>query len=93
MRTLPERAAAVLLVALVGLYAGDWLVYRYRAAHGSVFDSVRVNQFMDVPLKNGKDEFDYTGSQQVGCVRSIFPWAGDEPCWWVRRHTENNVKI
>jgi hypothetical protein len=48
---------------------------------------------MDVPLKNGKDQLDYIGSQQVGCVRSIFPWAGDEPCWWVRRHADSKEKI
>jgi|SRR5579862_5332713 len=83
-----KRAAVVLVVALAALYAGDWLVYRYRAAHGTAFDSVSVSQFISVPLKNGRDEYDYLGSQQVGCVRSIFPHAGSEPCWWLRRHAE-----
>jgi hypothetical protein len=88
-----ERATVVLLAILVCLYGADWLVYRYRATHGVAFDSAKVNQFLAVPLKNGKYELDYVGSQQVKCVRSIFPWAGDEPCWWVRRHTENRTKI
>ena len=83
----------MLVVALAALYGGDWLVYRYRAAHGTAIDSVKVNQFVAVPLKNGKDEFDYVGSQQVGCVRALFPWSGDEPCWWVRRHAEEQEKI
>jgi hypothetical protein len=88
-----ERAVIVLVTALAVLYAGDWLVYRYRVTQGTAFDSVKVNQFVAVPLKNGKNEYDYTGSQQVGCVRALFPWAGDEPCWWVREHAENRVKL
>ena len=93
VRVLLERATIVLLVVLAVFYAGDWLIYRYRLAHGTAFRSVKVNQFVAVPLKNGKEEFDYTGSQQVECVRSVFPWAGDEPCWWVQRHTESKAKI
>jgi hypothetical protein len=88
-----ERTAVVLLTALVALYAGDWLVYRYRAAHGTAFDSVTVNQFIAVPLKGGKYELDYVGSQPVGCVRSVFPWAGDEPCWWLRRHADRGTNL
>lgn len=93
MRALLERAVIGLVAAAIALYAGDWLIYRYRAAHGTAFDSVKVNQFLAVPLKNGKNEYDYTGSEQVECVRAIFPWAGDEPCWWVRRHAESGTKI
>lgn len=93
MRVLLEQAVMTLAVILAALYGGDWLVYHYRAAHGTAFDSVKVNQFMAVPLKNGKNEYDYTGSEQVECVRALFPWAGDDPCWWVRRHAEKRVKI
>lgn len=93
MRVLLEQVVIGLVALIVVVYAGDWLVYRYRSAHGTAFDSVKVNQFMAVPLKNGKNEYDYTGSEQVECVRALFPWAGDEPCWWVRRHAENRVKL
>ena len=88
MRVLLERTVIGLLMAVIAVYAGDWLVYRIRAAHGTAFDSVEVKQFIAVPLKDGKDEFDYTGSAQVPCVRAIFPWAGDNPCWWVRQHAD-----
>jgi hypothetical protein len=93
VRVLLERVAVILLASLAAIYAGDWLVYRWRAAHGTAFDTVKVNQFIAVPLKNGKEELDYTGSAQVGCVRSVFPWAGDEPCWWVRRHAESRENV
>ena len=93
MRVLVERALAASLLGFIILFAGDWLVYRYRAAHGKAFDSVSVSQFTALPLKNGKYEFDYAGSQQVGCVHALFPWAGDDPCWWVRRHAQSWTKV
>jgi hypothetical protein len=93
MRVILERVAVVVLVAAIALYAGDWLVYRYRAAHGTAFDTVKVDQFIAVPLKNQKFEMDYVGSQQVGCVRAVFPWAGDDPCWWLRRHSQTGTHL
>ena len=93
MRVLLERALVIILLALLGLLAADWLVYRIRFARGSAFDTVKINAFMAVPLKNGKEELDYVSSQQVTCVRSMFPWAGDRPCWWVRRHTEKRIAM
>ncbi len=88
MPVLVKRIIAGILLVVVILYAGDWLVYRCRVAHASAFDSVKVNQFIAVPLKNGRNELDYMGSAQVGCVRAIFPRGGGNPCWWVRRHAD-----
>lgn len=82
----------VLLAALLISYAGDWLVYRYRLAHGTALGSVKVNQFLAVPLKDGKYELDWTGSQQVECARAIFPRGSDDPCWWLKRHADQWTK-
>ncbi|HSY73668.1 MAG TPA: hypothetical protein VK798_15545 [Alloacidobacterium sp.] len=91
VRAILERTLMGVLIALPALYAGDWLVYRYRLSHKTALDSVTVHQFITVPLKIGRNEYDYVGSQQVPCVRAIFPWAGDDPCWWLRRHTEVGI--
>lgn len=91
MRQLLERVVMGTVITLICLCVGDWLVFRYRAAHGSAFDSVRVDQLIASPLKNGKEEYDYAGAQEMECVRTIFPWAGDKPCWWLRRHTEQKL--
>jgi hypothetical protein len=91
IRTLLERVALGVLIALPVLYAGDWLVYHLRLSRGTAFDSVTVKQFISVPLKNGRNEYDYAGSQPVPCVKAIFPWGDDDPCWWVRRHTEVGI--
>jgi hypothetical protein len=91
IRKLLERTVLGVLISLPVLYAGDWLGYRYRLSHKTAFDAVTVHQFITVPLKNGRNEYDYVGSQQVACVKAIFPWADDDPCWWVRRHTEVGI--
>jgi hypothetical protein len=91
MRRLFERVTIVFLASLIALYAGDWLIYRYRATHGSAFSTVKINEFMAVPLKNGKEELDYISSGHMQCVRALFPWAGNEPCWWVKKHAEKRL--
>jgi hypothetical protein len=80
------RFAITLLILFALLYAGDWLVLRYRVAHGTAFDSVEVDQFLATPLKGNKAEYDFVGSYQQPCARSIFPQQGRPACWWVRRH-------
>lgn len=87
MKQMLGRGLLFLLTALVILFAGDWGVLRVRMAHQTAFSSVPVGQFLATPLKNGRDELDYLGTVPEPCVRSIFPHAGDPPCWWLRRHT------
>lgn len=93
MAALLKRLAVILLVGFIGFCVVDGVMYRYRVARGSAFDTVQVKQFLSVPLKNGRDELDYLGEQQVRCERTILPWSGDEPCWWVRMHAEHWTKI
>lgn len=80
------QAAVVLLVLGILLYCGDWIVLRIRIARGTAFSSVEVDQFLATPLKGNKAEYDFLGSFQQPCARSIFPHAGKPPCWWVRKH-------
>ena len=82
-------ASMVLLLTavIIALYAGDWAVLRARRSRGTAFGGVTVHQFLVTPLKGQKDRFDYLGDVPVVCSRSIFPQAGNSPCWWVERHT------
>jgi hypothetical protein len=81
------RVAIGTLILLAALYAGDWLAWKYRLAHGTANDSVEVDQFLATPLKGSKTEYDMVGSFQQACTRSIFPHQGNPACWWVRRHS------
>jgi hypothetical protein len=90
----PGKIAVFALIALgsalVALYAGDYLVLRYRmAVHGPDAATSGVPTYYAAPLNNGRLSVYYDQPQMQTCVRSIFPWLGYEPCWYVKRHTIN----
>jgi hypothetical protein len=80
-------AAVVMVVLLALLFVGDWLVLRFRIAHGTGYSTVSVDQFLATSLKGNKTEYDFVGTVQETCSRSIFPQNGNPPCWWLKRHT------
>ncbi|MGA7525577.1 MAG: hypothetical protein WBW84_24230 [Acidobacteriaceae bacterium] len=87
MLKLLEHGVQVLLVTAVLLWCGDWAVFHARAARGTAFDTVTVQEFLSTPLKGQKTEFDYVGTVPESCARSVFPHGGAPACWWLRRHT------
>lgn len=92
-----KKLAADILLTLFAatllLWAGDWAVWRIRASHGGGYDSVQVTELMLTPLKNHRLEADAQGTVNQPCTRSIFPHAGDDPCWWLRRHATDFQRI
>jgi hypothetical protein len=74
------------MVALVVLFVADWAVWRVRMARGGGMGSVVVSNIVVLPLKDNKEEYDWGGTADVSCSRSIFPQAGSGACWWLRRH-------
>jgi hypothetical protein len=81
------RAVFMVFLLLALLYVGDSAVWRVRTLHGSAYRVVEVNQFLASPLKGNKVEYDWMGTVQQQCSRSIFPQSGDTACWWLERHT------
>ncbi len=77
----------MLLAALLLLFAGDWSLLHYRISRGTAFKTMQVDQYLETPLKGNKAEYDYMGTQPETCSRSLFPQAGNPPCWWLARHT------
>ncbi len=75
--------AALLVLA----YIGDWATLHTRIGHGTAFQTLQVHEFLNTPLKGQKEEYDYVGDYPVTCSNSLFPQAGNNPCWWVTRHT------
>lgn len=71
--------AAISLAA----YAIDWTVYRLR---GSPHSTVAVSQFLVIPLKGQKTEYDYLGTADVPCAVALFPHGGQDPCWHLKRN-------
>jgi hypothetical protein len=79
--------AAVLL--LVG-FAGDSLVFRLR---GSPTGLVTVHPYLAVPKKNARVEFMFQEPREQDCAKALFPHAGQTPCWYLRRHTEQRTNL
>ncbi|HUX45235.1 MAG TPA: hypothetical protein VMV57_10835 [Terracidiphilus sp.] len=77
-----RRILIALPALFIALYAGDWAVYRMR---GSPASTVQVSQYVTVPLKGRKTEYDYLGDSGQPCSVSLFPQDGREPCWQLRR--------
>ncbi|KAA6458757.1 hypothetical protein DYQ86_19635 [Acidobacteria bacterium AB60] len=74
-------------LALAGLlvftFGADWLLFKMEGSPTSKFT---VSHFVSAPLKNNKEEIDYTGSEEVPCSITLFPQGGMTPCWWLREH-------
>ncbi len=82
-----EQVLKFVLVAAVVAWVADWAVFRMRASRGKGYDTVLVQEYLSTALKGNKQEYDFLGTEQVTCVRSLFPHEAMPACWWVRRHT------
>ena len=85
-----QRIVVILVAASVGLYVGDWAVYKLR---GSPQSQVTVNRYLTIPLKGNKTEYDYLGSTAVGCSVSLFSQDGESACWQLRRHPTETTRM
>lgn len=89
MRILSD-AARYFLITLAILYVLDFAVFQIRHLRGSGLSTVSIDQFLSTPLKGNKAEYDYLGSANQTCSRTLFPQYASStwnpPCWWLQRH-------
>jgi hypothetical protein len=92
MLALAKTMLAVIALALVFAYAGDWLRIRlqpHATPEAAVFETLTF--YIATPLKNGKVEVYYDQPQAEICVRALFPQLGLRPCWYARRQPIHRV--
>ncbi len=77
------RVLVAFAIVTIVVFALDWTVYLLRGAPQS---TVIVNQFLTVPLKGQKTEFDFLGTANVPCAIAMFPHGGMTPCWYLQTH-------
>jgi sterol desaturase/sphingolipid hydroxylase (fatty acid hydroxylase superfamily) len=82
------KIAAALAVLFAIVYLGDWAVYRLR---GSPQSKVTVNQFVSIPQKARKTEFDYLGTLDQPCAVAIFDQGNEMACWRLRKNPNLGV--
>lgn len=82
-----------LVLAAVLLYAADYLSLRYSIPSRQEFGSVMVAQSYAIPQKDRKMEYTFDPPAPQTCVNSLFPHFGDPPCWYLSRHTRQQVNV
>ena len=88
------RIVGVVVLSAVLVYAGDYLSVRFKIPNDrDPFSSVTVHPYYAIHQKNGKTEYDYAQPQTQVCVRSLFPHFGYDPCWYVKRHSDQRIDI
>ena len=88
------RVAEIALLALAGLYAGDYVSARYGIpGNRKTMGSVQVRTLWAVRLKNGHFEYSLGDTETQTCVRSLFPQLGYTPCWYLSRHATKRIEI
>ena len=85
------KRLGVAAVALLILWSiGDYLSLKMRRAATS---TVQVTKFYAVPQKDGKTSFEPAAPEKQTCVNSMFPHMGYSPCWYVKRHRNQQVNL
>jgi hypothetical protein len=88
-----KRFLLIFAVAAILLYGLDLLSVKLRIPPRDTYGSVTLHTVYLVKLKSGKTEYDYAGDHDVDCTNSIFPQLGVKPCWYLSRHTEEQIVI
>jgi hypothetical protein len=88
-----KRKLIVAVIIVGALYLGDFLSLRFRVPARDIFGNVTVHTYYVVKLKSGRTEYDYAGDHNVSCANSMFPQFGAPPCWYARRHTNQQMTI
>ena len=88
------RVVKILLLALAGVYAGDYLSARYGIpGNRQTLGSVQVKPLYAVRQKSGRIEYSVGDTETDTCVQSLFPHLGYTPCWYLRRHPTKRIEI
>jgi hypothetical protein len=88
------RAARFVLLALVLLYAGDYLSARFRLPGGrQTLGSVDVQLMWAIKQKNGRIDYELGDTETRPCLYSLFPHLGYTPCWYLSQHKNQVIKV
>jgi hypothetical protein len=82
-------AAAAILT-----YGVDFGLFRLRVVmNRNPYGSVVVNHYYAVLQKNGKTQLIFDPPAPATCVNTLLPHSGMQPCWYLRRHTDQRTDI
>ncbi len=89
-----QRAFIIVVLSSATLYACDYLLLRFRiATNRTPFGTVKIQPYYAVPQKDGKTQFLFDDPEDETCVHSLFPHAGDDPCWYLSGKKEERIDM
>lgn len=91
LTTIARRVALAFVVLSAVLYAGDYLLVRYRMTKrtaGDPLDSMKIQRTYVIPHKDGRAEIIFGEPENQMCVHSLFPHLGYTPCWYLKRQAQ-----
>ncbi|HLV96240.1 MAG TPA: hypothetical protein VKS44_13700 [Candidatus Acidoferrales bacterium] len=90
------RVLVGLLVLVAVVWLGDYISFRYRLSHktpDNPLETIRVQRTYAIPHKDGRAEYVFGEPEMVTCARSIFPHAGDPPCWYLQKSAAKPIQM
>ena len=94
MKRLRLRLLGAVILFAAYAYAADYLSLRFRfPGNRNPFGTVTITQTYVIHEKNGKTEYQFPPPQDQVCVQSLFPHFGCSPCWYLRRHSQQQIDI
>jgi len=94
-----RRIFILLMALLILLYLIDFAWYALRARFpklGPATGSVHRIRMLAIPEKNNKVEYQIDTvhpEEDLPCTHSLFPHAGNGPCWYVTRHANDPITM
>lgn len=91
-----QRTVLGLLIALLAIYAGDYISVRVRSTSnkpGNPVDTIQLNPLYAIPQKSGKNDYMFGDPQSETCIHSLFPHYGYTPCWYVKRNAARIISM
>jgi hypothetical protein len=85
-----KRIVTAAVASVIILYFGDYIVVSLRS---DPTGTCQINKFYAVPQKDGKTSYEPGEPETQTCVNSIFPHLGYSPCWYVRRHRNQQINL
>ena len=85
-----SRIATVLVGLLIVVYFADYVVVRLRSEPTG---TCQITKFYAVPQKDGKTSYEPGEPETQTCSNSIFPHMGYSPCWYVKRHRNQQINL
>jgi hypothetical protein len=88
------RGARFAVLALVLLYAGDYMSAKFRLpGDRQTLGSVDVQVMWAIKQKNGRIDYELGDTESRPCLYSLFPHLGYAPCWYLSRHKNQVIKV